>query len=50
MKRTFWSADWFFAVLVVAVFAVFSQSTPLQSLERSAYDWGVQLTQRAPQS
>ena len=48
MKRTFWSADWFFAVLVVAVFAVFSQSTPLQSLERSAYDWGVQLTQRAP--
>ena len=48
MKRTFWSTDWFFALVAVAVFAAFSQSTPLQSLERSAYDWGVQLTERTP--
>ena len=48
MKRTFWSADWFSALVVVAVFAALSQSTPLQSLERGAYDWGVQLTERTP--
>jgi eukaryotic-like serine/threonine-protein kinase len=48
MKSGFWRADWFLG-LVVVVFMLFAgNSDLLQSLERKAYDMGVQATSRAP--
>ncbi|MGB1111049.1 MAG: CHASE2 domain-containing protein, partial [Gammaproteobacteria bacterium] len=46
MKAKVWQADWFYAAIVVLLFVLFSQSSPLQRLERDAYDWGVQFAQR----
>ena len=36
-----WKRDWFLALILSALFLVFSQSALLQSLERFAYDWGL---------
>lgn len=47
-KTAFWKKDWFIALLISLVFFAFSTSTPMLSLERSAYDWGLQSTTRAP--
>ena len=50
MKTRFWSSDWF-AGLVLSIIIVFtSGSASFQSLERSAYDWGVRSTDRLPSS
>ena len=48
MKSRFYSADWFVG-LVITLAVIFSSGTSqLQSLERSAYDWGVSSTERFP--
>ncbi len=48
MKERFWSADWFAGLIITVVIVLSSGSTQLQSLERSAYDWGVRSTERFP--
>lgn len=47
-KTAFWKKDWFIALVISLVFLGFSGSTPMLSLERSAYDWGLQSTVRTP--
>src|SRR5690606_21455117 len=44
----FWRSDWFLGLLVALVVLVFSGSDLVQSLERKAYDLGVQATSRDP--
>jgi serine/threonine-protein kinase len=46
MKSGFWKTDWFLGLLVVAFMFFASGSDLLQSLERKAYDMGVQATSR----
>ena len=48
MKPRFWSSDWFAGLLITIVVVLFSGSASFQSLERSAYDWGVRSTDRLP--
>src|SRR3954465_3084589 len=48
MKSGFWKTDWFLGLVVVALVYVSSGGDLLQSLERKAYDMGVQATSRAP--
>ena len=48
MKAGFWTADWFAGLIITLVIVLASGSTQLQSLERSAYDWGVRSTERFP--
>lgn len=48
MKKAFWKTDWFTALLVALVFMSGAHSDLIQSLERKAYDWGVQATSRVP--
>jgi serine/threonine-protein kinase len=48
MKKAFWKTDWFTALLVALVFMLGAHSDLIQSLERKAYDWGVQATSRVP--
>jgi eukaryotic-like serine/threonine-protein kinase len=49
VKSGFWKTDWFLGLMVVALFAAFGRSSDLvPSLERKAYDLGVQATSRAP--
>lgn len=48
MKSHFWSADWFTGLIITIVIILFSGSSQLQSLERTAYDWGVRSTERFP--
>ncbi len=48
MKKGFWTADWFVGLLITLAFISFAGSPLLQSLERTAYDWGVALSSRAP--
>jgi len=48
MKTRFWSSDWFAGLLITILVVVFSGSASFQSLERSAYDWGVRSTVRIP--
>ncbi len=48
MKERFWSTDWFAGLIITVVIVLSSGSTQLQSLERSAYDWGVRSTERYP--
>ncbi len=48
MKQRFWSADWFAGLIITIVIVLSSGSNQLQSLERSAYDWGVRSTERYP--
>ena len=47
-KAVFWRQDWFLGV-VVALVLLFAAGTQLvQSLERTAYDWGVRASSRNP--
>ena len=47
-KAGFWKRDWFLGV-VVALVLLFTAGTQLiQSLERTAYDWGVRASSRSP--
>lgn len=48
MKTRFWSSDWFAGLIITILIVIFSGSTSFQSLERSAYDWGVRSTSRIP--
>src|SRR6476660_1242871 len=47
-KLDFWRADWFLGVVVAVVILVLSGRDLIQSLERKAYDLGVQATSRTP--
>jgi len=48
MKARFWSSDWFAGLIITIVVVLFSGSASFQSLERTAYDWGVRSTQKVP--
>lgn len=48
MKSRFWSTDWFIGLIITIVIVLSSGSSQLQSLERTAYDWGVRSTDRFP--
>ncbi len=48
MKSGFWMTDWFLGLVVVVLMFVASGSDLLQSLERKAYDMGVQASSRTP--
>ena len=49
MQSGFWKADWFLAVAVVVLFALFNAASDLvPSLENKAYDLGMQAANRAP--
>ena len=47
-KLDFWRADWFLGVVVALIVLAFSGRDLVQSLERKAYDLGVQATSRTP--
>ena len=47
-KSGFWRADWFLGVIVTLLMLVASGSSLIQSLERKAYDIGVQSSSRSP--
>lgn len=47
-KMGFWKADWFLGVVVTVATLAMSGSDMIQSLERKAYDWGVQASSRNP--
>jgi serine/threonine-protein kinase len=47
-KIDFWRADWFLGVVVALVVVALSGRDLIQSLERKAYDLGVQAAARAP--
>lgn len=47
-KWAFWRKDWFVGLLVALVFIAGANSDLMQSLERKAYDWGVQASSRVP--
>jgi serine/threonine-protein kinase len=48
MKSSFWKTDWFLGLVVVVLMLFAGSSDLLQSLERKAYDMGVQATSRTP--
>ena len=48
MKSGFWKTDWFLGLVVVLLMFFASGSDLLQSLERKAYDLGVQASSRTP--
>ena len=49
MKSGFWKSDWFLGLMVVIVVVFFSRISDLiPSLERKAYDMGVQFSTRQP--
>ena len=48
MKNKLFKSDWFFGLIVVLIFLLLASSTPMQSLERVAYDFGVRATERSP--
>ncbi|MGH8705484.1 MAG: CHASE2 domain-containing serine/threonine-protein kinase [Burkholderiales bacterium] len=47
-KSDFWKTDWFLGLVVVVLLLFAGGSDLLQSLERKAYDMGVQATARTP--
>ena len=47
-KLDFWRSDWLLSVVVALVVLGLSGRDLIQSLERKAYDLGVQVTTRAP--
>jgi CHASE2 domain-containing sensor protein len=47
-KAVFWRADWFLGVVVTLLMVLAGGSDLLQSLERKAYDMGVQASSRNP--
>ncbi|MGH8671221.1 MAG: CHASE2 domain-containing protein, partial [Burkholderiales bacterium] len=48
MKSAWWKSDWFVGLLVSVAFLLTSGSELLQSLERKAYDMGMQATSLTP--
>ena len=48
MKQVFWKSDWFVGLLITLTFLVFMNSNFIQSIERDAYDFGVQSSTRTP--
>ncbi len=48
MHAGFWKSDWFLGLAVVLLMAFAGGSDLLQSLERKAYDMGVQASSRSP--
>jgi CHASE2 domain-containing sensor protein/tRNA A-37 threonylcarbamoyl transferase component Bud32 len=48
MKSKFWNSDWLAGLIVTLIIVVASGTSQMQSLERSAYDWGVRSTDRFP--
>lgn len=48
MKKTFWKTDWFAGLVISLLFLFAGGSAFLQSLERKAYDLGVQASSRDP--
>ena len=48
MKSAFWKTDWFLGLAVVVLMLFAGGSDLLQSLERKAYDMGVQASSRTP--
>ena len=48
-KAGFWTADWFFGLVIALIFFALSIATGLfKGLETKAYDWGVQATSKQP--
>ncbi|MEX2515813.1 MAG: CHASE2 domain-containing protein [Gammaproteobacteria bacterium] len=47
MKKGFWRRDWFTGLLIVAFFLAIANSGVITGLERSAYDLGLRLSDRA---
>jgi len=47
-KLSFWKADWFLGLVVVLVMLFAARGDLIQSLERKAYDLGVQAASRVP--
>ena len=47
-KAGFWKKDWFLGLVVSLVLLFAGGSQLIQSLERSAYDWGVRASSRVP--
>ena len=47
-KSGFWKKDWFWGLIVTLLLLFSGGSQIIQSLERSAYDWGVRASSRAP--
>ena len=47
-KFDFWKSDWFFGLMVSVVVLALARTDLLQSLERKAYDLGVNATSRVP--
>jgi serine/threonine-protein kinase len=48
MRSAFWKSDWFLGLVVVVLMLFASGGDLMQSLERKAYDIGVQSSARAP--
>jgi serine/threonine-protein kinase len=46
VKKIFWKSDWFAGLIISLVFLFATNSTFVQSLERKAYDFGVQASMR----
>ncbi|MGB2832498.1 MAG: serine/threonine-protein kinase [Methylotenera sp.] len=46
MKKSFWKSDWFAGLIIPIIFLLATNSTFIQSLERKAYDIGVQASTR----
>lgn len=47
-KAEFWKTDWFFGLAVALVMGIAASSDLIRSLERKAYDLGVQASNREP--
>jgi len=47
-KAGFWKSDWFLGVVITLLMLLAGRSDLLQSLERKAYDMGVQASNRTP--
>jgi serine/threonine-protein kinase len=47
-KQGFWKADWFIGLIVVVIMLIAARGDLIQSLERKAYDLGVQAVTRTP--
>ena len=46
MKAKVFKTDWFAGLVITCVFLIFSNSDFLESVERSAYDYGVKSSSR----
>ena len=46
MNKSFWKSDWFAGLIISIIFLLATNSTFIQSLERKAYDIGVQASTR----